>query len=217
MATTINYSHVVFGGKDSCIQTFQKALIVKGHKIADGATGYYGDQTRAAVAAFQRKQGWTGPAADGLPGPQTFAKLGLAHSPQHSGAGGSGRVSSPVPGYPVSFPYGVRRPWYKAGYHTGEDYAAPTGKQVVAVRDGTIEWSNGNGGSYGQWVGLRVGNGRTYVYCHLSSRSVSAGKKVRAGQEIGKVGSTGNATGPHLHFEDRPHGGGYGAVRKPTW
>ncbi|MFF9488781.1 M23 family metallopeptidase [Streptomyces sp. NPDC014676] len=217
MATTINYSHVAFGRKDSCVQAFQKALIAKGYKIANGATGYYGDQTRAAVASFQRKQGWTGADADGLPGPQTFTKLGLANSSQHPGGGGGGRVPSPVPRYSVSYPYGVPNPRYIAGYHTGNDYAAPRGTKVVAVRDGTIEWSNDNGGAYGRWVGLRVGNGRTYVYCHLSDRSVRAGNKVRAGQEIGAVGSSGKTNGPHLHFEDRPHGGGYGAVRKPTW
>ncbi|MGC0379236.1 peptidoglycan DD-metalloendopeptidase family protein [Streptomyces sp. SAI-229] len=217
MTATINYSHVAFGRRDSCVQALQKALIAKGYKIANGATGYYGDQTKAAVASFQRKQGWTGADADGLPGPRTFAGLGLADSSQHPGGGGGGRVPSPVPGRSVSYPFGVPNPRYAAGYHTGDDYAAPRGAKVVAVRDGTIEWSNENGGAYGWWIGLRVGNGRTYVYCHLSARSVSAGNKVRAGQEIGAVGSSGNTTGPHLHFEDRPHGGGYGAVRKPAW
>jgi murein DD-endopeptidase MepM/ murein hydrolase activator NlpD len=127
------------------------------------------------------------------------------------------RVASPVPGYKVTYPYGVKNPRYAAGYHTGDDYAAPTGTKVVAVLDGTIAWSNNNGGAYGRWIGLRASNGRDYVYCHLSVRSVSTGTKVVAGQKIGEVGATGNVTGPHLHFEDRPKGGGYGQVRKPTW
>ena len=127
------------------------------------------------------------------------------------------RVKSPVPGYGISYPYGVKNPRYAAGYHTGDDYASPTGTKVVAVLDGTIAWSNNDGGAYGRWIGLRASNGRDYVYCHLSVRSVSTGTKVVAGQKLGEVGATGNVTGPHLHFEDRPKGGGYGQVRKPTW
>jgi murein DD-endopeptidase MepM/ murein hydrolase activator NlpD len=85
------------------------------------------------------------------------------------------------------------------------------------VLGGTIVWSNNNGGAYGRWIGLRATNGRDYVYCHLSVRSVSTGATVVPGQKLGEVGATGNVTGPHLHFEDRPKGGGYGQVRKPTW
>jgi murein DD-endopeptidase MepM/ murein hydrolase activator NlpD len=132
-------------------------------------------------------------------------------------AAAAAKVASPVPGYKVTYPYGIKNPRYAAGYHTGDDYAAPTGAKVVAVRAGTIVWSNNNGGAYGRWIGLRADNGRDYVYCHLSVRSVSTGTKVVAGQKIGEVGATGNVTGPHLHFEDRPKGGGYGQVRKPTW
>jgi murein DD-endopeptidase MepM/ murein hydrolase activator NlpD len=132
-------------------------------------------------------------------------------------AAAAARVASPVPGYGISYRYGIVNPRYAAGYHTGDDYAAPTGKKVVAVLGGTIVWSNNNGGAYGRWIGLRASNGRDYVYCHLSVRSVSTGDKVVAGQKLGEVGATGNVTGPHLHFEDRPKGGGYGQVRKPTW
>jgi murein DD-endopeptidase MepM/ murein hydrolase activator NlpD len=132
-------------------------------------------------------------------------------------AAAAAKVKSPVPGYSVSYPFGVKDPRYAAGYHTGDDYASPTGTKVVAVLDGTIAWSNDNGGAYGKWIGLRATNGRDYVYCHLSKRSVSTGTKVTAGQKLGEVGATGNVTGPHLHFEDRPKGGGYGQVRKPTW
>jgi len=132
-------------------------------------------------------------------------------------AAAAAHVASPVPGYGISYPYGVKNPRYAAGYHTGDDYASPTGTKVVAVLDGTIAWSNNEGGAYGRWIGLRASNGRDYVYCHLSVRSVSTGTKVVAGQKLGEVGATGNVTGPHLHFEDRPKGGGYGQVRKPSW
>lgn len=128
------------------------------------------------------------------------------------------RVASPVPGKSVTYAYGVRNPRYAAGYHTGEDYATPTGSNAVAVRSGTIRWSNDAGGAYGKWIGLDADNGRTYVYCHLSSRLVASGTKVTAGQVIAKTGATGNVTGPHLHFEDHPLGPfRYGQVRKPAW
>lgn len=128
------------------------------------------------------------------------------------------RVRSPVPGFGVTYRYGVRNRRYAAGFHTGQDHAAPRGKKVVAVRSGKIRWSNSRGGAYGNWIGLDAVNGRTYVYCHLSSRAVGAGRKVKAGQVIGRVGATGNVTGPHLHFEDHPKGPfRYAQVRKPRW
>lgn len=128
------------------------------------------------------------------------------------------RVASPVPGKSVTYAYGVKNSRYAAGYHTGEDYATPTGSNAVAVLGGTIRWSNDAGGAYGKWIGLDADNGRTYVYCHLSSRLVAAGTKVTAGQVLAKTGATGNVTGPHLHFEDHPKGPFvYAQVRKPTW
>lgn len=131
---------------------------------------------------------------------------------------GPERADSPVPGKVVTYAFGVKNARYAAGYHTGEDYAAAVGLDVVAVRAGKIVWSNDNGGAYGKWMGLEADNGRTYVYCHLSSRLLSSGATVTAGEKIGKVGATGNVTGPHLHFEDHPKGPfKYADVRKPEW
>lgn len=130
----------------------------------------------------------------------------------------SPRAASPVPGKSVTYPYGVRNSRYAAGYHTGDDYAAPTGTSVVAVRNGIVRWSNDSGGAYGKWMGVEADNGRVYVYCHLSVRSVATGATVKANQVIGKVGATGNVTGPHLHFEDHPKGPfQYAKGRKPAW
>lgn len=128
------------------------------------------------------------------------------------------RVSSPVPGYGVTYPHGALDSRYVSGYHTGDDYTAPLGKPVVAVLDGDIVWANDSGGAYGRWLGLRA-DGRDYVYCHLDAIHVGAttGATVKAGQIIGYVGNTGNSSGPHLHFEDRPAGGGYATGRKPQW
>jgi murein DD-endopeptidase MepM/ murein hydrolase activator NlpD len=129
----------------------------------------------------------------------------------------SARVRSPVPGYGVNYPYGVRNSRYKAGFHTGEDRAAPIGTRVVAVRDGKIIRAD-SGGAYGKWTHLKADNGHVYVYCHLSSRTVKVGQRVKKGQTIGRVGATGNVTGPHLHFEmSRGSTWRYGNVQKPTW
>ncbi|MFI1734262.1 peptidoglycan DD-metalloendopeptidase family protein [Streptomyces acidicola] len=211
--TTIEFDHVRYGSTEPCVKAFQKALIAAGYKIPSGATGKYGDETKAAVAKFQRAQGWSGSGADGLPGKETFTRLGLKDGGHSSG----GRVASPVPGHKVTYAYGVRNSGYSAGYHTGDDYAASTGTTVVAVRAGTIAESKSNAGAYGNLIVLRADNDRDYHYCHLSQRAVAKGDKVKAGQTLGKVGATGNVTGPHLHLEDRPRGGGYGNDRKPSW
>lgn len=112
----------------------------------------------------------------------------------------SPKPATPVPGYGCNYPFGVKNSGYAAGYHTGADFAAPTGTKIVAVTDGTItrtDW----GGAYGNWTWLKSTNGRTYVYCHQSARHVTTGDHVKAGQVIGEVGSTGNVSGPHCHFE----------------
>jgi murein DD-endopeptidase MepM/ murein hydrolase activator NlpD len=129
------------------------------------------------------------------------------------------KVESPVPGYGVIKPFGVADTRYAGNTHQGDDYIAPEGKPVVAVVSGTVVWANETGGAYGKWLGLRSEDGRDYIYCHLSDFHVSIrkGVAVRAGEILGYVGSTGNATEPHLHFEDRPAGGGYGTGRKPRW
>ena len=84
--------------------------------------------------------------------------------------------------------------------HKGVDYGAPSGTPVRAVGDGEIDfagWQNG----YGNVVEIRHANGRSTLYAHLSRISVHKGEHVDQGDTIGNVGSTGWATGPHLHFE----------------
>nr|WP_267883276.1 M23 family metallopeptidase [Streptomyces sp. NRRL S-37] len=100
------------------------------------------------------------------------------------------------------------------GRHTGADYAAPQGKPCVAVRDGSVVRS-GHDRSFGDFLVLRVG-GFDFYYCHLSEKTVEGGP-VKAGQKVGEVGSTGNATGPHLHFEKRPAGRRFGSDVPPDW
>ena len=89
--------------------------------------------------------------------------------------------------------------------HNGVDYGAPTGTPVRTVGEGTVEfagWQNG----YGNVVNIKHGGDKATVYAHLSKIEVQKGQKVEQGQRVGLVGSTGWATGPHLHFEFRVNG-----------
>ncbi|BAK34321.1 hypothetical protein MLP_13070 [Microlunatus phosphovorus NM-1] len=126
-------------------------------------------------------------------------------------------ISLPVADGEIGYAYGVKDSQYRAGYHTGQDYRAKQGAAWLAVAPGVIKRMTNDPKGYGNWLVLQADNGRDYVYCHGSKIIVSGGQRVVPGQKIGEVGATGNATGPHLHLEDRPRGGGYGEVRKPSW
>ncbi|MBZ9599112.1 M23 family metallopeptidase, partial [Streptomyces erythrochromogenes] len=102
----------------------------------------------------------------------------------------------------VSTQYKVAGAMWSSGYHTGVDFIAPMGTSVKAVGAGTVV-SAGWSGSYGNEVVIRHADGKYSQYAHLSQLSVSSGQSVTAGQSIGLSGSTGNSTGPHLHFEIR--------------
>ena len=86
--------------------------------------------------------------------------------------------------------------------HSGVDYAAPTGTPVRTVGDGQVTFAGVQSG-YGNVIFVDHGQGQSTVYAHLSQISVSQGQKLTQGTTIGAVGSTGYATGPHLHFEFR--------------
>jgi len=89
--------------------------------------------------------------------------------------------------------------------HNGIDFAAPTGTAVRAVGDGTVEFAGRQNG-YGNIIILKHRNNQQTVYAHLSRIDVKVGQSVNQSQFIGAVGSTGWATGPHLHFEFRVNG-----------
>lgn len=117
----------------------------------------------------------------------------------------------PVPGHEVNSPFGLRRmPWEKHGrLHEGVDIAAPIGMPVLAVADGVITRA-GNSPSYGRFVEVKHAEGLVSFYAHLGRIDPRAkpGVAVLAGRAIGKIGSSGTSTGPHVHFEirqdDRP-------------
>lgn len=92
---------------------------------------------------------------------------------------------------------GVPRP------HNGIDISSPAGKPVVAFADGIVTYSQNSQGGYGNLVVIQHSGGVETYYAHLLYQGVPAGTKVRAGQVIGYVGSSGLSTGPHLHFEIR--------------
>ncbi|MBW8797893.1 MAG: peptidoglycan DD-metalloendopeptidase family protein [Streptomyces sp.] len=115
---------------------------------------------------------------------------------------------------PIGTGYHVSGSHWSKGYHTGVDFLAPTGTSVKAVEAGQVVTA-GWGGSYGYQVVIRHADGRYTQYGHLSAISVRAGQSVSTGQRIGRSGSTGNATGPHLHFEVRT-GPGFGTDIDPV-
>lgn len=90
--------------------------------------------------------------------------------------------------------------------HKGIDMAAPTGTQIHACKAGTVTYAVSMDPTYGNYIIVDHGKGMTSLYAHMSEMLVSKGERVSAGQTIGKVGSTGLATGPHLHFEIKLNG-----------
>jgi len=93
-----------------------------------------------------------------------------------------------------------------ARFHTGVDFTAPAGTPVVAAGYGCVESAGWNSGGYGNLVVVRHRLGMTSWYAHLAGIAVRPGTCLSAGDRVGSVGATGNATGPHLHFELRVRG-----------
>ncbi|MDQ1007862.1 murein DD-endopeptidase MepM/ murein hydrolase activator NlpD [Streptomyces sp. V4I23] len=108
----------------------------------------------------------------------------------------------PVAGSFVTTGYQAGGSLWSSGSHSGVDFRAASGTSVVAVGAGTVVEA-GWGGAYGNNIVLRMNDGTYTQYGHLSSINVSVGQRVMPGQQIGLAGSTGNSTGPHLHFEAR--------------
>ncbi|MFD5902908.1 M23 family metallopeptidase [Streptomyces microflavus] len=108
----------------------------------------------------------------------------------------------PVAGSHVTTGYKTGGSLWSSGSHSGVDFMAASGNSVVAVGAGTVVEA-GWGGAYGNNIVLRMTDGTYTQYGHLSSIGVSVGQSVTSGQQIGLSGSTGNSTGPHLHFEAR--------------
>ncbi len=113
-------------------------------------------------------------------------------------------LRTPVDGARISSGFGMRRHPI-LGYskmHKGVDFAAPTGTPIFAAGDGVIDYL-GRNGSYGNFVRIRHANGYSTAYAHASrfGKGLRRGSKVKQGQIVAYVGTTGRSTGPHLHFE----------------
>lgn len=187
-------------------------LIVPGQRLAlrgEGAT-----KTRPAPSA---KPSTKKPAQDrAKERPKERAKE-RSHDESKERAGRSTATRqglvAPV-GASLGTPYRKAGSSWSKGYHTGIDFPVPTGTSVKSVAAGSVV-SAGWGGSFGYQVVVRHADGRYSQYAHLSAISVRDGQSVSAGQRIGRSGSTGNSSGPHLHFEVRT-GPGFGSDVDPV-
>ncbi|MCR5874431.1 M23 family metallopeptidase [Phenylobacterium sp. J426] len=112
----------------------------------------------------------------------------------------------PVPGRVVVSPFGLRQlPWEEGGrLHAGVDIQAESGEAVRAAADGVVVEA-GQSSTYGRYVALKHAEGLTSFYAHLGAVSghLRRGMAIKAGEAVGKIGSSGVSTGPHLHFEIR--------------
>lgn len=116
-------------------------------------------------------------------------------------------IANPSPGHSISSNFGPRRDPFlgRLAHHSGIDFRAPPGAPVLSAGEGTVVSAGWNGG-YGRMVEVDHGHGLTTRYAHMSRISVSEGDRVGRGDVVGRVGSTGRSTGPHLHFEVRRNG-----------
>ena len=122
---------------------------------------------------------------------------------------GTGIFAWPLPqSFTITSPFGYRKDPFtgEVTYHSGTDISAPAGTPILAAAAGMVTIANGTdpwGGSYGYYIKLDHGEGMETLYAHCSAIAVTAGQQVRQSEVIGYVGTTGNSTGNHLHFEMR--------------
>ena len=152
--------------------------------------GIFGPHIEAALRRFQR---WAGLKEDGVAGPATLKAL--KRPPP----------SVPLPlAWPLTAPVlGDRFGPRGEGWHSGIDLPAPMGTPVYAARSGRVVWAGWREGGWGLLVIVAHGHGERTMYAHLSRIDVRVGVWVGQGVRVGLIGASGDATGPHLHFEVR--------------
>ncbi|WP_217227210.1 M23 family metallopeptidase [Streptomyces anulatus] len=191
------------------------SLIHPGMKLTLGAKGSAPAEKSAAPKAAAPKaapkKAEPAPKADTVSADDSEGS-GSSAETGSSEATGSG-WSAPLASANVTTQYRASGASWSSGYHTGSDFQAASGTPVLAIGPGTVV-SAGNSGSYGNEVVIKHEDGMYSQYAHQSSLNVSVGQTVTGGQQIGLSGSTGNSTGPHLHFEVRT-GPSYGSDVDP--
>jgi murein DD-endopeptidase MepM/ murein hydrolase activator NlpD len=155
----------------------------------DGGLGVH---TERALRRFQR---WSGLTADGVAGATTFAALRRAPATCPIS------LAWPVDA-PVGDPFGPRG----NRFHAGIDLVAFSGTPVAAAASGRVTYAGWLSGGWGNLVVVAHADGVRTMYAHLSSISARLGQRVSLGTRLGAVGASGDATGPHLHFEVRVRG-----------
>jgi murein DD-endopeptidase MepM/ murein hydrolase activator NlpD len=149
--------------------------------------GVLGSHTDAALRSFQA---WAGIKRKGVAGPSTVAAVRAP--PPRSPI----RLSRPLPG-PIGDGFGPRG----ARFHAGVDFPAAMGTAIAAAGAGRVAFAGPSGSGWGKLVEIAHAHGVRTRYAHLSRIDVHVGERVAAGSTVGRVGATGEATGPHLHFE----------------
>ncbi|MFJ5044035.1 peptidoglycan DD-metalloendopeptidase family protein [Streptomyces sp. NPDC088719] len=216
--------HQLKGGWEKLYQDNRSAvgenpsLIHPGMKLTLGAKGSAPAEKSAAPKAAQKKAEPAPKAA-----PKEAPKADTVSADDSEGSGSSAQTgsseatgsgwSAPLASANVTTQYRASGASWSSGYHTGSDFQAASGTPVLAIGPGTVV-SAGNSGSYGNEVVIQHEDGMYSQYAHQSSLNVSVGQTVTGGQQIGLSGSTGNSTGPHLHFEVRT-GPSYGSDVDP--
>ncbi|WP_435597470.1 LysM peptidoglycan-binding domain-containing M23 family metallopeptidase [Streptomyces anulatus] len=191
------------------------SLIHPGMKLTLGAKGSAPAEKpaapKSAAPKAEPKKADPAPKADTVSADDSEGSGNSAQTGS-SEATGSG-WSAPLASANVTTQYRASGASWSSGYHTGSDFQAASGTPVLAIGPGTVV-SAGNSGSYGNEVVIKHEDGMYSQYAHQSSLNVSVGQTVTGGQQIGLSGSTGNSTGPHLHFEVRT-GPSYGSDVDP--
>jgi len=169
----------------------------------DDATPATGSGTGSGAAVPKRGAGAGSGSGESGSGPAQAREAGRKRASTTSGQRTTTRKNAtprwvnPMPQGRVTSCYGLR--WGRL--HAGVDLAAPSGTPVRAAGAGRVRSAGANYGGYGISVLIEHDTGYLTHYAHLSSHSVRPGDRVSPGETIGREGSTGNSTGPHLHFE----------------
>ena len=187
-----------FGMAGWDVASLQFRLAEHGFPSAD-FDGIFGPHIDGALRRFQE---WAGLKVDGVAGPDTLAAL----------RGPPATVPLPL-AYPLAAPVvGDRFGPRGERWHTGVDFPAPLGTAVYAARGGEVVWAGWRDG-YGLLVTVAHGKGERSMYAHLSRIDVRVGVWIAQGVRVGEIGATGDATGPHLHFEVRVRGAAVDPLR----